>query len=328
MPSSYTAIEESIRRAWRVREQMAEEGRLELHPEAAFRIVNGSGDKLPGLAIDRYGTFGFIHVYDAGWKPQLAAIQETLLRLPGIDGVYQTDRTRSPQASPMVEGYAAGTRAPEDSTVVTEAGLQYEIHLASGPAVGLYLDQRENRKSVAAMTAGGSLLNTFSYTCSFSMAAAREGATTVSVDLGKPSLETAKRNFGRNGLALEQHRFLAEDVFVYLPRLGRKGEQFTAVLLDPPTFARGKKGTFSTEKNYAELVAIAAPLVAPGGYLIAFANTHRMSTAAWLSEVNQGLGELAASFKEHARWNQAPDFRAAPDDPSQSYLKSVVLRRS
>lgn len=304
------------------RKMLAAEGKLSLAPDAAWRWVNEGGDALPGLAIDVYARHAFIHVYDALWRPVLHDLAAALLAAGLVEGVYATYRMREADEP---NTFLAGARAPGDSLDVVEAGLKYRIQLGAGAPTGLYLDQRDNRPKAAALAAGKTLLNTFSYTCSFSLAAAAQGAKTTSVDLAKAALETAKRNFETNGLALEPNRFFAEDVFVFLPRLARRGEQFDVVLLDPPTFARGKKGVFSVEKNYGELVAVAAPLVAPGGRLVAFANTHRMSAADWIAQVAAALPH--GEFTEEARWSQAPDFRADPRDKNGAYLKNVVLRR-
>lgn len=304
------------------RQMLADEGRLSLTPDAAWRWVNEGGDALPGLAVDVYGRRAFVHVYDAQWRPHLQAVADALLAAGRVEGVYATFRTRDADEP---NTFVAGERAPEDSLDVVEAGLRYRIHLGAGAPTGLYLDQRDNRVKVAELSAGATLLNTFSYTGSFSLAAAARGAKTTSVDLAKGALETARKNFAANGLDLAGHRFFTEDVFVFLPRLARRGEQYAVVLLDPPTFARGKKGVFSVEKNYGELVNVAAPLVAPGGRLVAFANTHRMSAAAWAAQVAEALPR--GEFAEEAHWSQAPDFRADPRDPNGAYLKNVVLRR-
>lgn len=301
---------------------MAAEGRLSLAPDAAWRWANEGGDALPGLAVDVYARQAFLHVYDAAWRPALHDVAAALLAAGPVVGVYATFRTREADEP---NAFLAGERAAGDSLDVVEAGLRYRIHLGAGAPTGLYLDQRDNRLKIAELAAGATLLNTFSYTCSFSLAAAARGARTTSVDLAKPALETAKKNFATNNLDLAGHRFFAEDVFVFLPRLVRRGEQFAVVLLDPPTFARGKKGVFSVEKNYGDLVKAAAPLVAPGGRLVAFANTHRMSAAGWTAQVAEALPR--GEFNEEAHWSQAPDFRADPRDANGAYLKNVVLRR-
>ena len=127
------------------------------------------------------------------------------------------------------------------TTVVTEAGVRYGIDFAAGYSAGLFIDQRANRAALRRL-APKRLLNTFAYTCSFSVIAALAGGTTVSIDLSKKSLDRGRENFRLNDLPEEGHRFLADDVLDVLPRLERRGERFDAIVLDPPTFSRGNRG--------------------------------------------------------------------------------------
>jgi 23S rRNA (cytosine1962-C5)-methyltransferase len=138
-----------------------------------------------------------------------------------------------------------------------ERTLRYAIDFSAGYSVGLFIDQRENRRFVRDL-APGSLLNCFAYTCSFSVAAATVGAKTVSVDLSKKSLARGRENFALNSLPTNDHRFLADDVLAVLPRLARKGEKFDVIILDPPTFSRSHKGkAFQVENDFEGLLLAA-----------------------------------------------------------------------
>lgn len=321
-------VARSVDAAFAFRRQVGAEGRLDVGAQAAYRAVNQEGDGLAGLAVDVYANYALIHLYSESRLPFIDALTESLLRQAEIRGVYLTDRTRSGDKA-AENRFLAGERAANDQVEITENGLVAAIHLATGPATGLYLDQRDNRMRLAALLSpGDSFLNTFAYSCSFSMFAARAGAKTLSLDLAKGGLETGKKNFARNGLSLEGHRFIADDVFLVLPRLQKRGETFNAVLLDPPTFARGKAGQFTTEKDYGKLVSLAAPLVAPNGILLAFANTHRLTEREWLEQVNAALGASGKRFEKFGTWPQAPDFRVSPDDEGGMYLKGAAFRRT
>lgn len=139
-------------------------------------------------------------------------------------------------------------------TTATERGLRYGIDFESGYSVGLFVDQRENRSFVRRMKPK-KLLNCFAYTCAFSVAAATVGAQTVNVDLSKKSLVRGRENFALNGLPTVGHRFIADDVMEFLPRLGRKGEKFDMIILDPPTFSRTHRGkAFQVERDYEALL--------------------------------------------------------------------------
>ncbi|HEX8076604.1 MAG TPA: class I SAM-dependent methyltransferase, partial [Chthoniobacterales bacterium] len=138
-----------------------------------------------------------------------------------------------------------------------ERSLSYAIDFGAGYSVGLFIDQRENRRFVRDL-APATLLNCFAYTCSFSVAAATVGATTVSVDLSKKSLARGRENFALNSLPTTDHRFLADDVMTVLPRLARRGEKFDVIILDPPTFSRSHRGhTFQVEQDFEGLLLAA-----------------------------------------------------------------------
>jgi 23S rRNA (cytosine1962-C5)-methyltransferase len=138
-----------------------------------------------------------------------------------------------------------------------ERTLCYGIDFSAGYSVGLFIDQRENRRFVRDLKPA-TVLNCFAYTCSFSVAAATVGAKTVSVDLSKKSLARGRENFALNSLSTTDHRFLADDVLAVLPRLARKGEKFDVIILDPPTFSRSHRGkTFQVEQDFESLLLAA-----------------------------------------------------------------------
>ena len=142
-------------------------------------------------------------------------------------------------------------------TIASERLLRYGIDFASGYSVGLFADQRNNRSFVRQLRPK-TLLNCFAYTCSFSVAAATVGATTVSIDLSKKSLARGRENFALNATPTNDHRFIADDVFDVLPRLARKGEKFDAIILDPPTFSRSRSGkAFQVEEDFEKLLLLA-----------------------------------------------------------------------
>jgi 23S rRNA (cytosine1962-C5)-methyltransferase len=150
-----------------------------------------------------------------------------------------------------------GDPATNLQSTALERSLSYAIDFAAGYSVGLFIDQRENRRFVRNL-APGTLLNCFAYTCSFSVAAATVGALTVSVDLSKKSLTRGRENFALNSVPTTDHRFIADDVMTVLPRLARKGEKFDVIILDPPTFSRTHRGrTFQVENDFETLLLAA-----------------------------------------------------------------------
>ncbi len=176
----------------------------------------------------------------------------------------------------LIRGDALTGRQP-----IRENGVTYLIDFGEGLASGIFLDQRENRRRLLTGHLAGSsrsvqgkrVLNCFSYTCAFSVAAAKAGAITTSVDLSRNYLEWGKENFRANGLDLTGHEFIYGDAFEWLKRFVKRGQTWDIVLLDPPTFSTTKRGrAFRAERDYLELETLAIPAVAPGGTLFCSTN--------------------------------------------------------
>ena len=255
----------------------------------AFRLLDSVSDD---LTIDRYGPDVVLSsLVDLNEKAGTAAVQAELgagvamarrigERL-GARSVYLKLRPR--QTNTLVDAVAAGL-APQapvyglqvgDAVEILENGLKFGARLGGGLGTGIYLDQRDNRRWVRDHCAGLRVLNTFAYTCAFSVAAAAGGALrTVSIDAAASALADGRANFERNGFEdAERHDLIRGDVFHWLPRLARRGDRFDFIILDPPSYSRVKTRRFSASSDYADLVATALGLLAPGGSLLACSNS-------------------------------------------------------
>ena len=255
------------------------------------------------------------------------AYHKLLHRQPGRSG---------PQlASPE---FVLGEAAP-DTFAIWENGVRYELSFKEGYSVGLFLDQRDNRRRfltnhVAARfplfpggMAGREVLNTFAYTCGFSVTAAKAGARVTSLDLSRKYLDWGTRNFALNGLDAGAHEFIHGDVFEWLRRLGKKGRQFQAIVLDPPTFSHSKDhGAFQAEKEYGQLALAALPLLAPGGVLLASTNAARLEPTKFLASLHSAIQTSRRRILQQHYVPQPPDFPVHREEPA--YLKTVWLRVS
>ncbi|MEM7603686.1 MAG: class I SAM-dependent methyltransferase, partial [Verrucomicrobiota bacterium] len=157
--------------------------------------------------------------------------------------------------------------------LVKENGASFWIDFDSGYSSGIFLDQRLNRRRVGeGVLPGQRILNTFAYTGGFSVMAARSGAITTTADLSKTYLNWTWDNFSANGLDPDSHFGVKGDAIEWMQAFARKGRTFHGIVLDPPTFSRNKKSTFSTDSDYADLAGLAASLVEPGGWILCCAN--------------------------------------------------------
>ena len=304
----------------------------------AYRLIHGASDGWPGWYVERLGEF----VLSQGEHPLSAAQLKELGRLMdvyGARGAYhkiltrQVRRTSVPQASPqLVVGEAAS-----GAFTIRENGLQFELSFNEGYSVGLFLDQRENRRRLVANhvaaefplfpggAAGAEVLNTFAYTCGFSVAAAKAGARATSLDLSKKYLEWGKRNFILNQLDPAGQDFIYGDAFDWLRRLAKKGRKFDAILLDPPTFSQSKEeGAFQAEKDYGRLANAALPLLKSKGVLFASTNAARLEPGQFLEALASAVQSAGKNILQQHYVPQPPDFPIHRQEPA--YLKTVWLR--
>lgn len=284
----------------------------------AFRAFSGAADGLEGVFVEVLGEGATLIVYE-GRSPREfvpdveAAAALEVLRPLGVRAVYfkpfARDRSKLGGELPPVVTQstpAAGETLPE-FLLVREIDWTLEVRLYDGLSTGLFLDQRENRAWVAkwclerARTSKQQprVLNTFAYTCAFSIAAAKGGAATTSVDVSPRYLEWGKRNFAHNGMdegiASGEHRFAKMDTFEFFGYAQRKQLSYDLIILDPPSFAAGskKKGTrpWSAVEDYARLVREAATLLTRQGVILASTNTQELCRPGRLErEISNGLG--------------------------------------
>jgi 23S rRNA (cytosine1962-C5)-methyltransferase len=203
-------------------------------------------------------------------------------------------------------------------TVVAERGLQFALDFGAGYSAGLFVDQRANRSYVR-RAKPERLLNCFAYTCTFSVAAAMEGAETTSIDLSKKSLDRGRENFGLNALDIGRHRFLADDVLDVLPRFARRGDAFDMIILDPPTFSRGNKGRkFQVERDLEPLLLAALEVAARNAKILLSTNCSRLNRATLESIARFCL----KSARRGATYHREP---ALPDIPAEFSAQTLWL---
>jgi len=297
----------------------------------AFRLLHADADGVPGLALDVYGDHLVAHLFreDVDEDALLDVVHGTL----GFRSVYL--KRRPVQANELGDA-GARERAPSaplrgdgalGEGVVFEHGVPYLVRLGDGLSTGLFLDQREARRKLALLFEGrpGRLLNLFSYTCGFSVAAALRGAETVNVDASKSALERGRAGLSFVGADPTKHRFLHDDALDVLPRLVRRGERFDAIVCDPPTYAKTKKHRWSSsKKEWSALFAQCLTLLAPGGTLYASSNDQRLPHAAFRAAARAGAEQAQVSLAALRDAAVQEDFPPGPEGPS---LRGLVALR-
>lgn len=245
----------------------------------AYRLINDAGDDFPGIVVDRYGEVLLVQ----SQKTPTSEFVQTLAQLFPQTCIYHKMTSRfvrsldKADASPtLLHGNAVHGTFP-----ILENNITYLVSMEAGYSSGIFLDQRDNRHAIRELTLSGkAVLNTFAYTCAFSVCAALAGATVTSLDLSKKYLDWGRENFRANKLDDTTHDFIFGDVFDWLPRLTKKGRRWDVIFLDPPTFSTAKSGqTFKATRDYPKLLTLAQNGLAPGGRILVCMNTHDVSVA-------------------------------------------------
>ena len=291
----------------------------------AFRLFNQEGDDFGGLTVDLYGDYAVFSWYNSYVYQIRQTISEAFRQVfPEVLGTYEKIRFKGLDYE---SAHVYGQEAPDFFTVL-ENGVLYQVFMNDGLMTGIFLDQHEVRGSlVDGLAMGKSLLNMFSYTAAFSVAAAMGGASqTTSVDLAKRSRELSQAHFQANGLSTDDHRFIVMDVFEYFKYAKRKGLTYDVIVLDPPSFARNKKQTFSVAKDYHKLISQSLEILNPGGIIIASTNAANVSRQKFTEQIDKGFA--GRSYQILNKYGLPVDFAYNKKDESSNYLKVISMKVS
>ncbi|MBL4848134.1 MAG: class I SAM-dependent methyltransferase [Planctomycetes bacterium] len=293
---------------------------------SAYLWIDRHHDGFPDLRVERYGDVGRVLRYDEREAPLPQAWVEALMQEGDLRALVEQQRPRGggAQGASVIAG-----ELPEARFQVSELGLRYWVDLEASPtSSGLFLDQRETRRRLLGSDlAGLSVLNAFGHTGSLSVAAAKAGAETLTLDLSKRYLEWARENLALNGLDPQEHDFIYGDALDWLRRLANKKRKFDVVLLDPPSSSTSGKGRnkrrWIVERDLAELTERGARLLAKGGLLFVSTNLRRMAWPRFLEQLAAGLSAAGRTGKVTTQ-TVPLDYRTGAGDPP--YLKAAWVR--
>jgi 23S rRNA (cytosine1962-C5)-methyltransferase len=289
----------------------------------SHRLVNAAGDGLPGLAVDVYGEYAVLYAYSRGLVTLGRLLADALLSECDLKGVVLKLRGRNSAEGPIKQELF-GAPVPE-RCVAHEEGVPFEVHLTSGLNVGLFTDMREHRARLSRFVQGRSVLNTFSYTGSLSVAAARAGASSVtSVDLAAGVHNWARENFRLSGLPTEGHRFETTEVSAFLKKAARAGETYDVIIVDPPTYSAARAGAWAMKKDYPELIVRAAALLSKDGLLWLAANSRELPPLPQIAEEAFARAKRSAQLLEVG--GLPPDYPTALAQGVDRYLQVGLFR--
>ena len=336
-----TRHQESMHASQNIPEQMLKRRSHLLKADStdACRLVHGVADGMPGFYLDRFGN-----TLLASKEGPLHSKEEALcmdwFNLLGCEHLYlknldrQVRRCSVENASP--ELWKGPAQDPAGQAL--ENGVRYLIRFDEGYSVGIFLDQRENRQRCikGQVTKGfdlstpahssGEVLNTFSYTCAFSVCIGKAGMRAVSLDLSRKYLDWGRSNFQLNDMNPDDHDFIYGDVFDWMRRFKNRGRKFAGIILDPPTFSKAPKTgkIWKSERDYPELLEMALDLIEPGGWILACNNTLGWSAERFESSMRQCLSARRIAVGRIYSARQGVDFPVTAKSPQ--YLKSVWIQ--
>ena len=246
-----------VRRAAALREKLALDA-------DAYRLVHAEADGLPGLVIDRYGEVVVIEPYEAAWEPYVPQIASLLADEQGVSTVLVRPAWGTARPVRVLRGHL-----PEEPLVIREGRLRFAVDVKAGQKTGFFLDQRENRRRLGGLAGGARVLNLFSYSGGFAVAALAGGALrAVNVDASAPALALARRAYELNGLEVREADFIAGDAFRVARDLATAGERFGVVVVDPPAFVKRRGDLEDGLRGYKDINLQALRLASPGGLLL------------------------------------------------------------
>lgn len=320
--------EAEVNQAWfeaRLARALAHRARLYLQP--FYRLVHAEADGLPGVVIDRFGEVAVIQPNAAWAEAALEPLVAALVKVTGVATVIKNGAGRARGLEGLTEEIAVvHGPAPAGPVPVPMNGATYMADLLGGQKTGLFFDQRENHAFAARLARGARVLDMFSHVGGFALAALAGGATeALAVDASAPALALAAEGAKASGFA-DRFAMRQGDAFEVLEALGAEGGRFDLVICDPPAFAPAKPALEAGLRAYERIARLAAPLVAPGGYLVLCSCSHAADLQAFRNASARGIGRGGRRAQIIHTGFAGPDHPVLPQLAETSYLKSLAFR--
>ena len=322
---------------WRRRLQYALDYRKTVMGDdfSCARLIFGEADQFPGLTVDRFSNILVTQTLSVGMeklKPILFPILAEVLRADGqtIDGIYERndEALRAKEGLEQNKGWfelPGETHPASTQTEICENGVYYHVDFENGQKTGFFLDQKYNRRAVARLAAGHTVLDCFTHTGSFALNAAAGGAARVTAaDISAEAIAMAQRNAQRNGLT--NMDFLCEDTFELLPRLEKEGHPYDFIILDPPAFTKARRTVENAMRGYKEINYRAMKLLPRGGYLATASCSHFATEELFIKMLRAAAKDAHRQLRQIEVKQQAPDHPILWGVPETNYLKFFLFQ--
>jgi len=300
--------------------------RERLYARPFYRLCYGESDLLPGVVIDRFGDYCVVQLTTAGAEQCRQEIVDSLQALVSARGIL----LRNDSSARELEGLTLSSEpaygeVPEE-VLIEENRIGFYALPHGGQKTGWFYDQRSNRQMLQVYAGGMRVLDVFSYSGAWGMAALAAGALRAEfVDASAKALEYVGQHARLNGYAerIATHR---GDAFEVLAELQQGSERYDIVVVDPPAFVKRRKDHAAGLRAYFEINRLALELLAPGGLLISASCSYHVSAAELLNEVRKAAIQSSRELQVIAQGHQAPDHPVHPAMPETNYLKAFFSR--
>lgn len=289
-----------------------------------FRLINGEGDGLPGLVCDLYEKNAVLKLDGAGpggfWD--LKSIAEWLRSEVGVKAVLQKFRSSEEETNRLILG-----ELKSPTVQFLENGLKFQADIDRGQKSGFFFDQRDNRARIGRLAKGRTMLNLFGYTGGFSVYAGVGGAKhVITVDLAKPAIAEAQRNWTLNGLPENCHNAVAADAFKFLEQAASKGQTWELIVVDPPSFAPAEKHLETAKKSYESLFVAAMERLSPDGIIALSSCSSHITEEIFLEICKSALSKARLRGSILGIYGQPEDHPFPFVCKELRYLKFVIMQ--
>lgn len=323
--------ERKLRWAWEYRKTVMGEADLD-----CCRVIFGEADAFPGLTVDKFHDLLSVQVLSVGMekiKHQLIPMLVSILRQDGqtIRGVFERNDVALREKEGLTQYKAwfplEGETVPESPvTEITENGIKYLVDVENGQKTGFFLDQKYNRRAVAAMAKGHTVLDCFTHTGSFALNAAMGGAAHVTaVDVSESAVEMARANAARNGLS-DVVDCVAANVFDLLPQLEKEPPRYDFIILDPPAFTKSRKTVANAITGYKEINYRAMRLLPRGGYLATCSCSHFATEEKFIAMLFDAARDAGVQLRQIEARQQSSDHPILWGVEETNYLKFYLFQ--
>lgn len=303
--------------------RQANEYRVNLGFENAYRMVFAESDGIPALIVDRYADYLVCQFLSLGIDKRKRLIVDCLVELFNPKGIYERSdvAVRSKEGLNEVKGVIYG-EVP-DEIIITENGLKMSVDVKNGQKTGYFLDQKENRYAVRRYAKGKTVLDCFCNSGGFSLNSALSAKAVTSVDVSATALANVNRNAELNGF--DNITTLEGDVFEVLRTFKRENRKFDVVILDPPAFCKSANEVKDAYRGYKDINVLGLKLVEKGGFLITASCSHYMTLPLFEKMLVESAKESGRTVRIVEIKTQSPDHPSDLSAEETSYLKFFVL---